>query len=148
MRSLSSLSVSPNVRSPVLRFGMEQDGGQQNWDALWTRYQESVLSSEKTRVLYGMARTRHVWLLARYFMTNQKLLSQVESCHREGIADRDRANIGFVSWKRDVFTRERPLSEKGIFTVFGPILLWVDGPGHKSRHGEKERQGSFMSLSY
>lgn len=76
---LSDGYVSPNVRSPVLRFGMEQGGGQENWDALWKRYQESVLSSEKTRILFGMARTRHVWLLARYIeyaMDENKIRSQ------------------------------------------------------------------------
>lgn len=75
VRSFSSLSVSPNVRSPVLRFGMEQDGGQENWDALWKRYQESVLSSEKTRILFGMARTRHVWLLARYDILTEVVIT-------------------------------------------------------------------------
>ncbi|WP_411026670.1 ERAP1-like C-terminal domain-containing protein, partial [Salmonella sp. s54395] len=63
---LDDEDVSPNVRSPVLRFGMEQDGGQENWDALWSRYLESELSSEKSQLLYGMARTRQVWLLARF----------------------------------------------------------------------------------
>ncbi|KAJ8022350.1 Aminopeptidase Ey [Holothuria leucospilota] len=71
--------VSPNVRSPVLRFGMEQDGGQENWDKMWEMYINSTLSSEKSRLLSGMARTRHVWLLSRYIeyaMDESKIRSQ------------------------------------------------------------------------
>ncbi|PIK40302.1 Glutamyl aminopeptidase [Apostichopus japonicus] len=63
---LNNETVSANVLSPVLRFGMELDGGQDNWDALWERYVNSDTSAEKSRISFGLARTRHVWLLSRY----------------------------------------------------------------------------------
>ncbi|KAJ8022253.1 Glutamyl aminopeptidase [Holothuria leucospilota] len=63
---LDGVYVSPDVRDQVLRFGMEQNGGQDNWDKVWEMYMDSTVSTEQFRLLQGLTRTRHVWILSRF----------------------------------------------------------------------------------
>ncbi|XP_038060244.1 glutamyl aminopeptidase-like isoform X2 [Patiria miniata] len=63
---LAGTSVPVNIRRQAYRFGMEEEGDQDAWDYLWDMYLNSTVSTEKTNLRYAMARTRQVWLLARY----------------------------------------------------------------------------------
>eukprot|EP00090_Calanus_glacialis_P046064 TRINITY_DN885_c0_g1_i5.p1 TRINITY_DN885_c0_g1~~TRINITY_DN885_c0_g1_i5.p1 ORF type:complete len:807 (+),score=220.22 TRINITY_DN885_c0_g1_i5:315-2423(+) len=42
------------------------DGGQEEWDFAWQRYQNSHVASEKATILSALACTKEVWLLNRY----------------------------------------------------------------------------------
>lgn len=59
-------STAPDIRSVVYNYGAQEMVRQDEWDAMWQRYEESEVASEKLRLLYGMAQTREVWLLSRY----------------------------------------------------------------------------------
>jgi aminopeptidase N len=41
------------------------DGGQEEWDFAWERYQNSNVASEKATILRALACTKEVWLLNR-----------------------------------------------------------------------------------
>lgn len=63
---LSGNYIAPDIRDNVYVFGAQEAARQDEWDAMWTAYEASQVSSEKIRLLYGMAQTREVWLLSRY----------------------------------------------------------------------------------
>jgi len=42
------------------------DGGEEEWDFAWERYQNSHVASEKATILSSLACTKEVWLLNRY----------------------------------------------------------------------------------
>ncbi|KAK3089893.1 hypothetical protein FSP39_007417 [Pinctada imbricata] len=72
----NDLSVSPNIRSLVYRYGMQSDGSAEDWDNLWNKYLTGTVPQEQIKLLYGMAHTRTVWLLVRFleYTKNESLV--------------------------------------------------------------------------
>ncbi|XP_072050679.1 glutamyl aminopeptidase-like [Amphiura filiformis] len=62
----SGTSLKPDFRSNAYQYGMQEEGNQDNWDYLWEQYTTTQSASEKSRLLYALARTREVWLISRY----------------------------------------------------------------------------------
>jgi len=50
------------------------DGGEEEWDFGWSRYQNSPVASEKSTLLSSLSCTKNVWLLNRYL--NMSLSSE------------------------------------------------------------------------
>ncbi|XP_033100366.1 glutamyl aminopeptidase-like [Anneissia japonica] len=100
---LNGVRTSPNVRSLIYRYGMENAGGQAEWDMMWTQYVTATVSQERTRLLYGLARTRQVWLLCRYLtyaMNETKVRSQDFFTVVNYIADNPVGNPLVWDWVR------------------------------------------------
>ncbi|KAK3089030.1 hypothetical protein FSP39_000261 [Pinctada imbricata] len=72
----NGISVSPNIRSLVYRYGMQSGGSAKDWDKLWNKYQTETVPQEQIKLLYGMAHTRIVWLLVRFleYTKNESLV--------------------------------------------------------------------------
>ena len=49
------------------------DGGEEEWDFAWERYQNSHVASEKATILSSLACTKEVWLLNRSVLLWNKL---------------------------------------------------------------------------
>lgn len=67
--------VPPNLRLLVYRYGMESAGTDEDWNIMWEKYTTETVPQEKTKLLYGLSRTKKVWLLSRYLeMTKNESL--------------------------------------------------------------------------
>ncbi|KAL4239647.1 hypothetical protein ACF0H5_000454 [Mactra antiquata] len=58
--------LSPNIRTYVYKYGMSTDGSEEDWDFMWNKYLTETVPQEKIKLLYGLANTKHIWLLNRY----------------------------------------------------------------------------------
>ncbi|XP_061175207.1 glutamyl aminopeptidase-like [Saccostrea echinata] len=59
-------SVTPNIRSIVYKYGMQNGGSPEDWDKMWNKYKTETVPQEQIKLLYGMSKTPTVWLLVRY----------------------------------------------------------------------------------
>ncbi|XP_048762432.2 glutamyl aminopeptidase-like [Ostrea edulis] len=59
-------SVTPNIRSIVYKYGMQNGGSPEDWDRMWDKYKIETVPQEQIKLLYGMANTQTMWLLVRY----------------------------------------------------------------------------------
>lgn len=59
--------ISPNVRTYVYKYGMQEDGSEADWNFMWNKYTTETVPQEQVKLLYGLANTKHIWLLNRYF---------------------------------------------------------------------------------
>ncbi|XP_053392868.1 glutamyl aminopeptidase-like [Mercenaria mercenaria] len=58
--------ISPNIRTYVYKYGMSSGGTESDWDFMWDKYLQETVPQEKIKLLYGLANTKHIWLLNRY----------------------------------------------------------------------------------
>ncbi|XP_060595216.1 glutamyl aminopeptidase-like [Ruditapes philippinarum] len=58
--------ISPNIRTYVYKYGMSSEGTESDWNFMWNKYLQETVPQEKIKLLYGLANTKHVWLLNRY----------------------------------------------------------------------------------
>ncbi|XP_060068640.1 glutamyl aminopeptidase-like [Ylistrum balloti] len=71
--------IPPNLRQLVYRYGMENAGTDEDWNAMWDKYTTETVPQEKTKLLYGLSRTKKVWLLSRYLgMTKNESLVRTQ----------------------------------------------------------------------
>ncbi|XP_071953572.1 glutamyl aminopeptidase-like [Antedon mediterranea] len=100
---IAGTRTSPNLRSMIYRYGMEKAGNQNEWDFMWEGYLNATVSQERSRLLYGLARTRNVWLLCRYLdyaMDESKVRSQDFFTVVNYIADNPVGNPIVWDWVR------------------------------------------------
>lgn len=64
--SFNTFSVTPNIRSIVYKYGMQNGGSPEDWDRMWDKYKIETVPQEQIKLLYGMANTHTMWLLVRY----------------------------------------------------------------------------------
>ncbi|XP_043192458.1 glutamyl aminopeptidase-like isoform X2 [Amphibalanus amphitrite] len=57
--------ISPNLRSLVYKYGMEQINSADAWDITWSRYINENNSQQKNKLVNGLAAVRQPWLLSR-----------------------------------------------------------------------------------
>lgn len=62
----NGLSVPPNLRTLVYKYGMQNSDSVDDWNFMWNKYKTETVPQEKTKLLYGLSRSRTVWLLMRY----------------------------------------------------------------------------------
>lgn len=58
--------LSPNIRTYVYKYGMSSGGTEADWDFMWNRFVAETVPQEQTKLMYGLANTKQVWLLNRY----------------------------------------------------------------------------------
>ena len=58
----STSNVNPNFRATVACTGVKE-GGEEAWNEVWGKYQESNVATEQSYYLGALACTREVWLL-------------------------------------------------------------------------------------
>ncbi|KAL5018116.1 hypothetical protein ScPMuIL_003838 [Solemya velum] len=71
--------IPPNLRSYVYKYGMQAQGGPNEWDKMWDKYVNETVPQEKIKLLYGLSRTKTKWLLERfleYAMDDSKVRGQ------------------------------------------------------------------------
>jgi hypothetical protein len=44
---------------------MSSEGTESDWNFMWNKYLQETVPQEKIKLLYGLANTKHVWLLNR-----------------------------------------------------------------------------------
>ncbi|XP_076074224.1 glutamyl aminopeptidase-like [Mytilus galloprovincialis] len=59
-------SVPPNLRSLVYNYGIQGSDSEEDWNFMWDKYTRETVPQEQIKLLYGLSRTRSVWLLRRY----------------------------------------------------------------------------------
>lgn len=60
------VELSPNIRTYVYKYGMSSHGTAEDWDVMFGKYMNETVPHEQVKLLYGLANTKHVWLLNRY----------------------------------------------------------------------------------
>lgn len=73
-----SLVISPHIRSIVYHTAIKF-GGVEEWEYLWTKYENTIDPTEKSRMLYALAGTKEPWLLERlldYSLDESKIRTQ------------------------------------------------------------------------
>ncbi|WAQ96948.1 AMPE-like protein [Mya arenaria] len=74
-----NISIPPNLRLHVYKYGMSADGSEADWEFLWQRFLVETVPQERVNLMYGLSFTKHVWLLNRYLdycKDPTKILSQ------------------------------------------------------------------------
>ena len=59
-----SFAISPNLRRRVYGYGMQQTGGDEAFDIVWSRYQRAD-GAERDNLAYCLAQTNRIWLIRR-----------------------------------------------------------------------------------
>ncbi|XP_070544138.1 glutamyl aminopeptidase-like [Ptychodera flava] len=57
--------IPSDFRSPVYKYGISA-GSKDDWELMFEKYMNEQQASERSRLMYGLAQTRHVWLISRY----------------------------------------------------------------------------------
>ena len=58
-------AVSQNLRRRVYYHGMAATGTEEQWDEVWSRYEETSSGQEKDNLIYALAQTDRTWLMKR-----------------------------------------------------------------------------------
>lgn len=59
-------AVPTNLRRAVYSFGMQEEGGDTEFDILWHRYVTGTSGQEKDNILYGLSQTQKLWLIQKW----------------------------------------------------------------------------------
>ena len=58
-------SVAPGLRTVTYVNGMKEEGNENIWDEVWSRYLNNTEPTEKYKLLKALTQTRLVWLIHR-----------------------------------------------------------------------------------
>ncbi|XP_070544137.1 glutamyl aminopeptidase-like [Ptychodera flava] len=61
----SGIDIPGDFRSSVYKYGISA-GSKDDWELMFEKYMNEQQASERSRLMYGLAQTRHVWLISRH----------------------------------------------------------------------------------
>lgn len=98
-------NIAAHIRSFVYHTAIKY-GGEKEWEFLWNKYEKSIDSTEKSRMLYALSGTREVPLQARYVVAEKKAsicsINNGLQAFLRGLSDKDMVAMLVVYTNKEI----------------------------------------------